>query len=156
MAGRPKRKKDLVALDTMGEAPVAELLESAMPIAEVCRTLGVGKRALMEWLERDESRAGLLSHARARAAHHLADQALEIADSDDGDVPARRLRVDTRRWLAGRWNPNAYGEKNAVAVQVNVSDLHLDALRSVKTLEQVDKVDEKQVIEASDSGPDPA
>ena len=147
MAGRPKRKRDLVALNEMGEGPVAELLESALPIAEVCRRLGVGKRPLMEWLESDESRRGLLAAARARAAHVLADQALEIADGAEMDVPRDRLRVDTRKWLAARWNQAEYGDRPAAAVQLNFNDLHLAALQNVQALERVNTEPGNEPIE---------
>jgi len=143
MPGRPKRKQDLILLEKIGEEPVAELLESAMPIAEVCRQLKVGKRALMEWLESEPERAGLLSRARARAAHHLAEQALDIADDVDGETQRDRLRVDTRKWLAAKWNPKEYSEqKQGVAVQVNIGDMHLDALRhSAVTVQPIKQPD---------------
>lgn len=133
MAGRPKRKTDLVTLDQVGESRVEELLESAMPIAQVCRELGVGKRVLYEWLEAEPRRAGLLSRARARAAHVLAEEALVISDEVDSDateIARARLRVDTRKWLAGKWNAAQYGDQKGVQVNVNVGDMHLTAVRS--------------------------
>ena len=138
MPGRPKRKQDLILLEKMGEEPVRELLESAMPIAEVCRTLGVGKRALMEWLEADPGRARLRSESRARAAHILAEQAIVIADDTSGETQRDRLRVDTRKWLAARWNQAEFAEKPTTAIQLNINGLHLDALKSVNELVRFD------------------
>jgi transposase-like protein len=130
MPGRPKRAEDLVALDTMGVERVEELLESAMPIAQVCRELRVGKRALFEWLDTPE-RSGLLARARARAAHLLAEDALTIADQAEVDqVQVSRLRVDTRKWLAAKWNAGAYGEQRGPLVNIDLGSLFLGAAKA--------------------------
>ena len=160
MPGRPKRKQDLVLLEKMGEEPVRELLESAMPIAEVCRTLGVGKRALMEWLEADPRRARLRSESRARAAHILAEEAIVIADDTAGETQRDRLRVDTRKWLAARWNQAEFAEKPQTAIQLNINGLHLDALKSVNELVQVDNTPDDalphdDVLPAPEPEPEP-
>jgi hypothetical protein len=147
MAGRPKRKTDLVTLDQVGEGRVEELLESAMPIAEVCRQLGVGKRVLYEWLEAAPGRAGLLSRARARAAHVLAEEALTIADETTGDVQRDRLRVDTRKWLAGKWNQAQFGDSKGAQVTINLGDLHLQAVKTVKPVHGADAL----TLEADDA-----
>jgi hypothetical protein len=59
--------------------------------------------------------------ARQRQAHFLAEQALMIADDASGDVVGdqinhanvnrSRLRIDARRWLAGKLLPAVYGDK---------------------------------------------
>jgi len=48
-------------------------------------------------------------------------------------VSLAKSRAEYRRWLAGRLNAEAYGEdKQALLnVNLNVGDLHLDALRRV-------------------------
>jgi len=50
-----------------------------------------------------------------------ADAALEIADdlarSDQASTQRDRLRVETRKWLAGKWNQDAYGDKQAAILQ---------------------------------------
>ena len=138
MAGRKKQHADLVALDQVGQDHVERLLEEGKSITAICFVLGIGKRALNQWLETGD-RGALLSRARARAADHLAAETLTIADEAEPDqVQKAKLRTDVRRWLAGKWDPTRYGENKGVNVQVNVGDLHLSALRSSNVIEVVD------------------
>lgn len=52
------------------------------------------------------------AHAREAQGHREADEALEIADSATvEDVQVARLRVDTRKWRAGKLAPKSYGDK---------------------------------------------
>jgi len=47
----------------------------------------------------------------------LADDARAIADTPSDhpdDVAHRRLRIETRRWLAKAWNPATYGDSSRV------------------------------------------
>lgn len=73
-----------------------------------------------------------LDLARQRGAHMLVERRVEaIADiSDKDDVPAEKLRNDMSTWLAGKWNKVEMGESKAqVNVQLNVAQLHIDAMR---------------------------
>ena len=51
--------------------------------------------------------------ARARQADTLADSILDIADGE-GDSDDKRVRIDSRKWLAGKLRPKVYGDKVAV------------------------------------------
>lgn len=46
----------------------------------------------------------------AEECRTIADEASDHPD----DVAHRRLRIDTRRWLARCWNPAAYGDASRV------------------------------------------
>ena len=67
------------------------------------------------------------------------EQAIVIADDTSGETQRDRLRVDTRKWLAARWNQAEFAEKPTTAIQLNINGLHLDALKSVNELVQVDR-----------------
>jgi hypothetical protein len=78
--------------------------------------------------------------ARRRGAHALAERNLDTADEVKGkdDVPAAKLKIDTRIWLAGKWNRDELGESKAgVNVQINVAQLHVDAMRKRAVTMQV-------------------
>jgi DNA invertase Pin-like site-specific DNA recombinase len=66
MAGRPKRKADLAALDSLPKEHIVSMLEAGQPIARICYALGVGRVALEDWLNKPENE-GLSSRARAKA-----------------------------------------------------------------------------------------
>lgn len=130
MAGRPKRKLDLAKLEQMGVEPLEELLEQGKSITDICKILGVQKKAIHDYLDTPE-RSGILARARVRAADNLAVETLEIADNATPETAnVARLQVDTRKWIASKWNGAIYGDKSA---QVNISfnDLHMGSLRRV-------------------------
>ena len=65
-------------------------------------------------------------------------ETIEIADETDiEEVNKARLRVQTRQWVAERWNPQAYAQSKQPSVQVNLSGMRLDALRHIEVVEQV-------------------
>ena len=81
---------------------------------------------------------GFLSRVRARAADNLVGQMIEIADETEiEEVNKARLRVQTRQWVAERWNPAAYAQNKMPSVQVNLSGMRLDALRRIEVVEDV-------------------
>jgi 3',5'-cyclic AMP phosphodiesterase CpdA len=57
---------------------------------------------------------------------------LDIADaSDNNSANADRLKIETRKWMAGVANPDRFQAKPATAIQVNVNQLHLEALKQL-------------------------
>lgn len=52
-----------------------------------------------------------LTRARDIGTHTLADQCLEIADDKTIDPQDKRIQIDTRLRLIGKWNRRDYGEK---------------------------------------------
>ena len=87
-----------------------------------------GKTTVLRWLgdEKNTDFRGQYAHAREMQADALFDEALEIADDVSGDwstdkdgkkvldhenIQRSRLRVDTRKWAAGKMAPKRYGDK---------------------------------------------
>ena len=76
----------------------------------------------------DDDFAGRYARARETQAHTLVDQIIEIADDQSGDwengengprlnaehIQRSRLRIDARKWMAGKLAPKVYGEKIAI------------------------------------------
>jgi hypothetical protein len=93
--------------------------------------MGVSAAMLSEWLRSDPERGGLLSQARTVAAQALAEQSLAISDGANPEgVQVARLQVETRKWLASKYDTALFGDKPGV--QINIGQLHLDALRKVQ------------------------
>ena len=137
MAGNKKKNADLVLLDSLPRDQIQNLFEAGMSETRICMKLGIGKKALTEWLDRPEQE-GFLSRVRARAADNLVGQMLDIADETDyQEVQKAKLRVQTRQWIAERWNPAAYAQNKMPSVQVNLSGMRLDALRHIEVIEEV-------------------
>ncbi len=93
------------------------------------------KTSVMRWLEADESLRDQYARARLWQADDIAEEILEISDDATNDWMERRseaekgagietgwvlngdhiqrdrLRVDSRKWFAGKISPKKYGEK---------------------------------------------
>lgn len=84
---------------------------------------------VMKWLEEDEILSDRYARGKEAQADFMADELLEIADSDvdnvvdqngvsrkdSADVQHKRLRVDTRKWLASKLKPKKYGDKTILS-----------------------------------------
>jgi len=93
--------------------------------------------AVKKWLIKDDGGALVAQYARAREAQAdaLFDEVLDIADDATRDrksagkgdgsmtfdaehVNRARLRIDTRKWMAGKLRPKVYGDKVDVSGNV--------------------------------------
>lgn len=74
--------------------------------ATICRWLAEGRNA---WFAEQYTRA------REAQADAIFDEILDIADETKGganeDVQSARVRIDARKWMAGKLRPKVYGEK---------------------------------------------
>jgi hypothetical protein len=89
--------------------------------------------SVYRWLEADEALRDQYARAREEQADTLFDEILEIADDgrndwmerngeedrgwrENGEALGRaRLRIDARKWMAGKLRPKKYGERLALA-----------------------------------------
>jgi hypothetical protein len=83
----------------------------------------------MYWLDEDAALLDRYAKAKDAQADFMADEMLEIADGnaeyvvdqngvsrkDSADVQHKRLRVETRKWLASKLKPKKYGDKTTIA-----------------------------------------
>ena len=137
MVGNPKRKQDVAFLNDMPEEMIFSMVESGKSIGDICIELGIGKRALDDWIEENDHGA-MIARARTRAADLMACKTIEIADGMDVDHAQRDVqRIRTRQWLAERWDQKTYGLQKAASVNINIQDLRMAALRHTEVLEDL-------------------
>ena len=137
MAGTPKRRKDVAFLNEMPEDMIFRIVESGKSIGDICIELGIGKRALDDWIEENDHGA-MITRARTRAADLLACDTIKIADSMADSNPQRDVqRIRTRQWLAERWDQKTYGLQKAQQININVQDLRMAALRHIEVIEDL-------------------
>jgi hypothetical protein len=77
--------------------------------------------------------ADRIAHARREGGHGLAEEALHLADNADAqreELQKVKQRIDTRLWLAARWNRAELSDKPDVNINISLPGLHLEALRA--------------------------
>jgi hypothetical protein len=137
MAGTPKRRNDVAFLNEMPEEMIFGMVESGKSIADICIDLGIGKRALDDWIEENDHGA-MITRARTRAADLMACDTIKIADSMADSNPQRDVqRIRTRQWLAERWDQKTYGLQKAQQININIQDLRMAALRHVEVIDDL-------------------
>lgn len=72
------------------------------------------ERTVYYWLEKYPEFLQAYTRARERAAERFAAEVITIADDAEETirgVERARLRIDARKWAAGKFSPKKYGEK---------------------------------------------
>ncbi len=136
MPGRPKFKQDMALLEDLPDEMIVSMLEDGKSQTQICYELGIGRRALEQWIEDNDP--NIIARARAKAADKLAVETLQIADDMDVDHAQRDVqRIRTRQWLAERWDQKTYGLQKQAQVTINMQDLRINALRHVEVLDDL-------------------
>lgn len=109
MSGKP------TAYDQKLADKICERLADGESLRAICRDDDMPtKAAVFRWLEGVQGFADQYARARETQADSLADDIVSIADDGDLDPNDRRIRIDARKWIAGKMRPKVYGDKVAV------------------------------------------
>lgn len=153
---RPKSDK---AASTFEDDVVVELLsriEAGEPLTQICTGARMPARSTVyEWIEADELFAGRFRAARARGVHALVEGCLSIAAETPRDavhVADKRVRIDTRLRLAGKWLPKDYGDKIDVNYNAEVTHRHDLSGHSADELDALERLVAKAADRARDTG----
>lgn len=114
-----------------------------------------GRSTVYDWLECDADFAGRFRSARARGVHALVEECITIADEPTNDavqVANKRVRIDTRLRLAGKWLPKDYGEKIDVNYNGEVTHRHDISGLSPDELDALEKLVGKVADTSGDTG----
>lgn len=105
----------------------------------VCRELDLNEATVRYWLMKDEDAFAQSARARELGCDALADECLEIADNKELDAADRRIMIDTRVRLIGKWSQR-YSDK--LTVNTNKTVTHKYDLDSLGTdqLEQLEGI----------------
>ena len=137
MPGNPKVRADMALLEDLDAELVLSMFEEGRSKADICRGLGIGRRALDRWIDENDYHS-IITRARVEAASHLACETLAIADGMDVDNGQRDVqRIRTRQWLAERWDRKTYGTDKAQSVNISIQGLRMEALRHVEVVEEL-------------------
>lgn len=137
VAGNPVKRLSFQLIEKHGgEAWVLEQIAQGHGYRRMSKDIGVSLTVFSNWAIATPERQERLRRAREQAAMYLAEDVLTIADeATNEDERVARLRIDTRKWLASKWAPSVYGEQRGPTVQVNITDMHLRAVRNADVIE---------------------
>ncbi len=92
---------------------ICERIADGESLREICASEGMPSKAnVFRWLSADPAAADQYARARETHADHEFDEIKVIADgATPENVQVARLRVDTRKWRAGKLRPKVYGDK---------------------------------------------
>ena len=126
----------MALLEDLPDDMIVSMFEAGKSQTQICYEMGIGRRALEQWIE--DTDPTIIARARAKAADKLAVETLDIADSMADSNPQRDVqRIRTRQWLAERWDQKTYGLQKAASVNINIQDLRMAALRHVEVVDDL-------------------
>ena len=120
-------------------AEICERIAEGESVRAICRDPAMpAMSTVFKWLANDTAFAEQYARAKSEQADRIFEQILEIADDGRNDwmerngedavgfalngehVQRSKLRIEARKWMAGKLRPKKYGEKIEVAGTLNV------------------------------------
>lgn len=98
-----------------------------------------------DWLEQGEDVISLFAQARVKGQDAIADECIEIADTEE-DANRAKVRIWTRLQLLSKWNPKKYGER--IAQDLSVSG----AIQILSTIPRPAQIEDGKTIDADIDG----
>lgn len=155
MAGQPLQKAANDQLTQVGEDDVFDTYLEERSVTRALKALKprigkISKAMFYKWLHDGEGRWERWQDNKKRLAHELTEETLTLADDAAGDprsVPGARLQVETRRWIAERYNRQDYAKSPEVVMGVSIGGDFLAALKAVEQESGQVEEAEFQVIE---------
>jgi hypothetical protein len=68
-------------------------------------------RTVARWLAADQAFRQSYERAREAQADYLADDILDVSNDGSLSPEDRRIRIDARKWYAGKLRPKKYGDR---------------------------------------------
>lgn len=73
-------------------------------------------------------------HAKKLKAELAIDRGMQaVRQATPETASVAKLQWEAERWLAGKLDVEAYGDKPQTAININLGDLHLNALRTINS-----------------------
>lgn len=128
-AAREDRRTANKAIHSAGGPQVAvwDEVAAGVTVVAIAQGLGISLSTFNRWLCFLPERQALYQAAREKAAHVIAEQAIQIADDATlENLQAARLRIDGRVKLTERYAPAGFGAK---ASRDGMQEITLEALK---------------------------
>lgn len=118
---------------------ICDQVANGISLTDIGRSEGIAYTVLWKWLKGEDSRFKAYSDALMARADSEAHRLLSLADgASPDDVNVVKLQTDVRKWLAGKWDRDRYGDKQSIEVtRVDLSMKDLLEVRERRLLEIV-------------------
>ena len=108
---------------------ICNALAEGKSLRRIAREMGRSESTLRYWLSSDAEAFAHSARARELGCDALADECLDIADDDTIKADERRIKIDTRIRLIGKWSQR-YSDKLAITNKTEVTHRYdLDSLK---------------------------
>lgn len=134
---------------------ICEHIADGKSLRSICLKDGMpSKTSVMRWLMENEALRDQYTRARELQADAIVDETLDIADdatndwmesrSEDGSVGYRlngehiqrsKLRIDQRKWMAGKLRPKVYGDRVAIGGSADMDPIKTEDVGGSAKLE---------------------
>jgi hypothetical protein len=127
---KPKCKTDRRPFDEADLAAMCDHIGTGKSLRSWAKKAGFDHCSVLRWLRADpEGRLKVYREARLLQTDVQMDELIDLADEavpsdehgrmDSAAVNDKRLRIDTRKWIASKMHPTVYGDK--VGIDANVT-----------------------------------
>jgi hypothetical protein len=128
MAGTPKKRQALATIDARG-AEVLALVEEGKSLREIEAVTGFPFQRIHAWLKKPEREEWYKSMKQAKAAACAEESWRVLLGATRDSIPVDREKAKNLQWQAERLDPDEWGNRPQVAVQVNILEAFVEALR---------------------------
>jgi len=104
-AGRP------LQLDQTIRDSIVDMLSVGDSVGKISKTISKGASTIFRWIDEDAELQDLYARAKQAKAQVLAEEILEISDDNELKPDDKRIRVDARKWVAGKYYGKLFGDK---------------------------------------------
>lgn len=104
-----KRGRPTDYTDALGDE-ICSLIADGTSAKQTCDRVGISRPTLYRWLREHESFHSNYMRAREDAADTLADELMDIAETEE-DVARAKVKIDARKWVAARMKPKSWGDR---------------------------------------------
>jgi hypothetical protein len=138
---KPKCKTDKRLFDDADLAALCDHIAIGKSLRSWTKKAGFDHSTVLRWLRADpEGRLKAYREARLLQTDVQMDTLIDLADEpvpsdehgrmDSAAVNDKRLRIDTRKWIASKMHPAVYGDKVGIdaSVTANLADLPPDQI----------------------------
>lgn len=119
-------------------------------LAVCCAELSLSAYVVLNWVRADAERSAGYDRAQAVSAEIYVQECVPIADELDVDPQQKKVRIDTRLKIAGKWDKRKYGEQSGVSINLGSNSLVaiLSGMGSAPAIAEQDAI-EGEVVEVT-------